>query len=184
MRSEKSRSRCSGRTKRGEPCKAAATPGGLCFFHANPKKASELGRIGGRSKQHAGNPTGVTLPEIQTATAAKEALARLATAVMAGEVEPRIATCLRHLINQQLRTIPVADLEQRLTKVEMYLAALPDPDKQRAQEAEDRTRSELSARMAAGRARVEAMKEPSGSPLFSAKNATATSVSHLGVRLK
>ena len=35
-------SRCKGQNKRGEPCGAAATTGGLCFFHANPNKASEL----------------------------------------------------------------------------------------------------------------------------------------------
>ena len=35
---------CKGRTKAGNLCRAAATAGGLCFFHANPNKASELGR--------------------------------------------------------------------------------------------------------------------------------------------
>jgi len=40
---------CKALTKKGQPCRAAATAGGLCFFHANPNKASELGRIGGRS---------------------------------------------------------------------------------------------------------------------------------------
>lgn len=42
--------RCKGQAKTGKPCRAAATSGGLCFFHANPNKASELGRIGGRNK--------------------------------------------------------------------------------------------------------------------------------------
>ena len=45
--------RCKAKTKSGKPCRAAATEGGLCFFHANPDKASELGRIGGRNKGHA-----------------------------------------------------------------------------------------------------------------------------------
>jgi hypothetical protein len=42
MISKNKNTRCSGRTQKGEPCRAAATPGGLCFFHANPNKASEL----------------------------------------------------------------------------------------------------------------------------------------------
>jgi hypothetical protein len=46
-------SRCKAQAKSGKPCRAAATAGGLCFFHANPDKASELGRIGGRNKRHA-----------------------------------------------------------------------------------------------------------------------------------
>jgi hypothetical protein len=44
--------RCRGRAKSGRRCGAAATAGGLCFFHANPDKASELGRIGGGSNRH------------------------------------------------------------------------------------------------------------------------------------
>ncbi len=35
----------------GEPCKAFPTTSGLCYFHANPDKVSELGRKGGLSKQ-------------------------------------------------------------------------------------------------------------------------------------
>lgn len=41
-------SRCKATAKTGKRCGAAATEGGLCFFHANPDKAAELGRIGGR----------------------------------------------------------------------------------------------------------------------------------------
>ena len=37
---------CKAKTKKGSPCRAAATEGGLCFFHANPNKAAELGRVG------------------------------------------------------------------------------------------------------------------------------------------
>jgi hypothetical protein len=41
-------SRCKAIAESGKPCRADAAEGGLCFFHANPDKASELGRIGGR----------------------------------------------------------------------------------------------------------------------------------------
>ncbi|MGO8807844.1 MAG: DUF5763 domain-containing protein [Candidatus Sulfotelmatobacter sp.] len=33
-----SKSCCQALTKSGKPCQAAATSGGLCFFHANPCK--------------------------------------------------------------------------------------------------------------------------------------------------
>ena len=33
-------------------CTAWATEGGLCYFHANPDKAVELGRSGGLRRQH------------------------------------------------------------------------------------------------------------------------------------
>jgi hypothetical protein len=51
MTSNDSNSRCQGQTKGGKPCRAAATEGGLCFVHANPKKAAELGRVGGRKNR-------------------------------------------------------------------------------------------------------------------------------------
>jgi hypothetical protein len=38
---------CKALTKQGNPCKAPATEGGLCFFHANPDRARELGQMGG-----------------------------------------------------------------------------------------------------------------------------------------
>ena len=54
MQTRNSSSRCKGRTKSGKPCRAAATAGGLCYFHANPAKARELGRIGGRKNRRSG----------------------------------------------------------------------------------------------------------------------------------
>jgi hypothetical protein len=43
--------RCNGKTKAGAPCRAPASSGGLCFFHANPDKAHILGQIGGRKNR-------------------------------------------------------------------------------------------------------------------------------------
>jgi len=37
---------CRARTKAGKPCKAVAVDEGLCAFHADPKRAAQLGRIG------------------------------------------------------------------------------------------------------------------------------------------
>jgi hypothetical protein len=48
---QNSSSRCKALTTQGKPCRAAATEGGLCFFHANPNKAVELGRIGGKQEE-------------------------------------------------------------------------------------------------------------------------------------
>jgi hypothetical protein len=51
MDKNRKRNRCQAKTAEGKPCRAAAMPSGLCFFHGNPLKASELGRKGGRSKR-------------------------------------------------------------------------------------------------------------------------------------
>ena len=62
-------SRCKAKTKRGESCRAAATEGGLCFFHANPNKAAELGRIGGQKKGQARAEAAAPLPTLDNAVA-------------------------------------------------------------------------------------------------------------------
>jgi hypothetical protein len=110
--------RCKAKTKSGKPCGAAATAGGLCFFHANPNKASELGRIGGRSNRHTAGETGDPLPTLDNALAVRDTVARLIADVYAGKTHPRIASGLAPLLNLQLRAIETTDLEQRIAKLE------------------------------------------------------------------
>ena len=107
-------SRCKAQAKNGKPCRAAATARGLCFFHANPNKASELGRIGGRSNRHAAAGGADPLFPLDNAVALRETVGRLITDVLAGKVHPRIAAALAPLMNLQLHAIKTADLEQRL----------------------------------------------------------------------
>jgi hypothetical protein len=110
--------RCAGITNAGKPCRAAATEGGLCFFHANPKKASELGRIGGSKKGTPGVESTEALAAVETATDLKNLVARLIADVSTGKVNPRTAAGLVPLLGLQLRTIEVADLDVRVKKLE------------------------------------------------------------------
>jgi hypothetical protein len=82
-----------GQNKKGKPCRAAATDGGLCFFHANPDKAAELGRIGGR-RNHRFAMESLPLPNLDTATAVRDLAARLIAEVYAGKIHPRTASAL------------------------------------------------------------------------------------------
>ncbi len=125
--------RCKSLAKSGKRCRAAATEGGLCFFHANPNKASELGRIGGRSKRYSVDDNPDPLPTLNTAIAVREAAARLIADVYAGKLHPRVAAGLAPLMNLQLRAIETADLERRVARVEKLLAKaendeMPDED--------------------------------------------------------
>jgi general stress protein YciG len=113
--------RCKAKTKTGKPCRAAPSEGGLCFFHANPNKASELGRKGGMSKRHTAAETSDPLPTLDHAVALRDTAARLIADVIAGKVHPRIAAGLAPLMNLQLHAIKTADLEQRLAKLEQQL---------------------------------------------------------------
>ena len=127
MDNRRGKSRCKSRTKSGKPCRAAATAGGLCFFHANPDKASELGRIGGRGNRHATGDNADPLPTLDNALAVRDTVARLIADVYAGRLHPRIAAGLAPLLNLQLRAIEMtefADLERRLAQLEK---AMPKP---------------------------------------------------------
>jgi hypothetical protein len=122
MALQNSNPRCQGQAKSGEPCRAAATPGGLCFFHANPNKAAELGRIGGRKKSRLPAEVPDPLPRLDKVTAVRDAVEKLIADVYAGKLHPRVAAGLAPLLNLQLRAVGVTDLEQRLEKVEKLLA--------------------------------------------------------------
>lgn len=122
MTPNNSGSRCQANAKSGEPCRAAATAGGLCFFHANPNKAVELGRIGGKNKRPAGTQSLDPLPKLDQASAIQDAVDRLVANVYAGKVEPRVATGLASLLSLQLRAILITNLERRLDKVESLLS--------------------------------------------------------------
>jgi Family of unknown function (DUF5763) len=132
MTLKKPDSRCQGRTKSGNPCRAAATAGGLCYFHANPNKASELGRIGGRSKSTPAVESAEPLPTVDNAIAVRDPVARLIADVHAGKVHPKIAAGLAPLMNLQLRAIETSNLEIRVEKLEKLLTKLAaDRDKKR-----------------------------------------------------
>ncbi|HKV82055.1 MAG TPA: hypothetical protein VJP02_28160 [Candidatus Sulfotelmatobacter sp.] len=94
---------------------AKVTEGGLCFFHANPNKAVELGRIGGRkgSKIPVGSEP---LPNLDSPMALRDTVTRLITDVYAGKLHPRIATGLAPLMHLQLRVLEKTDFEPRKSK--------------------------------------------------------------------
>ena len=121
---------CKAKTKSGKPCRAAATAGGLCFFHANPDKASELGRIGGKSNRRVVGENTDALPTLHTAIAVRDTVARLIGDVYAGKVHPRVAVGLAPLMNLQLRaieTIETRDLERRIAELEKALSVSGGP---------------------------------------------------------
>ena len=112
--------RCQSMTKSGKPCRAAATEGGLCFFHANPNKAVELGRIGG--KKNGLLRVGLDpLPNLDNAMAIRDTVARLLSDVYSGKLHPRIAAGLAPLMHLQLRVLEKTEIEKRLGKLERLM---------------------------------------------------------------
>jgi len=123
-----SNSLCQGLTKKGKPCGGAAMEGGLCFFHANPKKAAELGRIGGKKNRHVPGEDLDPLHQLDNANAVREAVARLIADVYAGRLHPRTAAGIAPLMNLQLRAIEQTSFQERLAKLERLVAELVADD--------------------------------------------------------
>ena len=122
--------RCKAKTKLGKPCSAAATAGGLCFFHANPNKTAELGRVGGRKNRHHSDNNQDSLPTLETAQAVRETVARLISEVYAGKMNPRTAAGLAPLLSLQLRAIETTDLQRRLEQLEKLAPEVKGPEQQ------------------------------------------------------
>lgn len=119
-------SKCSALTKAGRPCRAAAGEGGLCYFHANPSKARELGRIGGRRNRHVAGADSLELPRLDTAAAVRDALAQMMVELHSQRLHPRNASALAHLASTLLRAIEsaeVAELRERVSRLERSLEA-------------------------------------------------------------
>lgn len=125
MASKSSNIRCKALTKAGRPCQAAAMEGGLCFFHANPNKAVELGRIGGKHRKIFIPPAGIEpLPKVESVAVLRDTVAQLIDRVISGQLHPRVATGVASLLNLQLRTLELMDIEPRIAEVEKRLFEL------------------------------------------------------------
>jgi len=122
MKSNGRKNRCQGRTKSDRPCRAAATASGLCFFHANPNKASELGRKGGRRNRQVMAHDPDPLPALNTAKSVRDFVARLTAEVYSGETHPSVARGLAPLLHLQLRVLHDAEVEERFALLEKKLA--------------------------------------------------------------
>jgi hypothetical protein len=110
--------RCCGKTGEGKPCRAAATAGGLCFFHANPLKAVELGRKGGRRKRKAMPDHADRLPPLESMKAIRDFVARLTAQLYSGQIHPSVARGLAPLLQLQMRVLQVTDWEDRISRLE------------------------------------------------------------------
>lgn len=93
--------------------------GGLCFFHANPNKASELGRIGGRKKKRSFEPASVDpLPRMNDSNSVGKTIQRVIDETYSGKIDPRMTASITQLLGLQLRAIEMADLQDRVEALE------------------------------------------------------------------
>ena len=116
--------RCKALTKSGNPCGAAPTATGLCFFHGNPNKASELGRFGGRQNRRPKEENANHLPKMGSAASASARIESLYHDVETGSIKPPVANVLIKLTNLQLRMEEKTVIDDQLAELEERIRIL------------------------------------------------------------
>src|ERR1017187_5803450 len=81
--------RCNVRTKSGKRCTSRATSSGLCFFHANHDKASELGPTDCMNNRPVAAENTAPLPKLETAAPVQDGPVQLIADVDADKTHPR-----------------------------------------------------------------------------------------------
>lgn len=118
---------CQALTRNGAPCKAPAVDGGsLCFLHADPARASRLGRDGGRKNRR--SHIDLQIPDQVDAAVLRDLEVQALRAIASGEMEYRVAAAFFSGCNSLQRLLPpidtaelghkIAELEQRVAEYE------------------------------------------------------------------
>ncbi len=111
--------KCKAKTKAGRSCAAPAVRGSaFCALHSDPNRAAELGRKGGARNRKVcdGDVRDVSVPE--SAGDVKRMLAETMADTRAGKIDPKLGSTLGYLGMSLLRAFEVADLEQRVERLE------------------------------------------------------------------
>jgi len=110
---------CRARTKAGKACKAVAGKRGLCAFHADPQRAAQLGRMGGRkNRRYPSSCKADPVRPPRTAREVKELLAEALADIHAGRREPKVVSVMAYVATALLNAIKIADMEERIAALE------------------------------------------------------------------
>lgn len=121
-----SQTKCIARTKSGNECRATAlADSNLCALHADPNRASELGRMGGLKNRHyVGTEVTISLPT--SPEDVKNVLAQAMVDVRARKLDPRVASALTSMSTALLKAFESTDAEKRLAQLEEALGKKAD----------------------------------------------------------
>ncbi len=115
--------RCAARTKLGTACRAAPVFGSaFCSMHADPDRAAELGRKGGRKNRHYDEVDPIEIAPPKTPGDAKELLAQTIADLRAGKVDPRVASAIIQGVRAFFHAMDITDLHSRLERLEQNYA--------------------------------------------------------------
>lgn len=110
---------CKARTKAGRACAAPRIKGGeFCSLHSNPERPVQIGRKGGLGNRRVYESEEPEVAAPKTAGEVTNLLADAMAHVRAGKMNPKLGSTLGYLGTSLLRAIEVADLEERVKKLE------------------------------------------------------------------
>jgi len=95
--------------------------GGLCYFHANPDKAVELGRSGGRHGKHTYEQSTEHIAPPESAADVRRMLAETMAEVKAGKMDPKVANTLAYLATVLLRAYETDEATTADTPAQPYV---------------------------------------------------------------
>jgi len=125
MDRKKPERRCTGTTKAGRRCRAAALKDSdLCFFHADPVEAARLGRIGGRKNRRALEENSNPLPELKSLRDVQNLFARLAIEVYSGKKDPKIAMAVKAALSGYLQVFENLETHDQITELQNQIDRL------------------------------------------------------------
>src|SRR5215467_5878407 len=119
--SKAAKKRCQGVTKNGAACTAWAMEGGLCYFHANPDKAAELGRKGGRRHQRTCEQSTEHISPPESAADVRRMLAETMAEVKAGRMDPEVANTAAYVATVLLRAYEADAARSAETPAQPYV---------------------------------------------------------------
>jgi general stress protein YciG len=112
---------CQASTKSGTRCAAPAVKGTrLCSLHADPKRAAEIGRKGGKRNLNLydGGPQTVSIPE--SPADVKRMLAETMAEVRAGRMDPRQGTVLTYISHSLLKAMELSEEKKPSVYPDIY----------------------------------------------------------------
>jgi hypothetical protein len=114
---------CRAINKKGAPCRAAATETGFCFVHSQPGRAAEMGRRGGLGNRHFVPSALPPLPALDTSEGVRKAIELFIAEAYAGNENAKRMLAFAPMLGTLGKMIKIADVEERLKKVEAMVAA-------------------------------------------------------------
>ena len=123
---------CQKRKRDGERCRARTVTGKkFCSLHAEPGRAAELGRKGGRRRAVTASRTSRHSVRLRVPPIYGALIAQSIVELRTGTLDPRLANLISYLGACFLRALEMSDLEARLQALKAHAEKEGDGEPQR-----------------------------------------------------